>query len=65
MPGTELAGSLALNVGVVVVRSLRFDGQTATMIVASGEGDVHFDGSLASDGTLCGIVSYYAVRSSR
>jgi hypothetical protein len=60
MSGTELAGSLALNAGVVAVRSLTFDGQTATMIVASREGDVRFDGSLASDGRqMCGIVSYH------
>ena len=56
----ELAGSLALNAGVVVVRSLRFDGRTVAMIVASREGDVRFDGSLASDGKrMCGIVSYH------
>jgi hypothetical protein len=60
MSGTELAGSLALNAGVVVVRSLTLDGQTVSMIVASGEGDVRFDGSLASDGKrMCGIVSYH------
>ena len=58
--GTELGGSLALSAGVVVVRSLSIDGQTATMIVASREGDVRFDGSLASDGKrMCGIVSYH------
>jgi hypothetical protein len=57
--GTELGGSLALSAGVVVVRSLSIDGQTVTMIVASREGDVRFDGSLASDGKrMCGIVSY-------
>jgi len=56
----ELAGSLALNAGVVVVRSLTFDGQKVAMIVASREGDVRFDGSLASDGKrMCGIVSYH------
>jgi hypothetical protein len=56
----ELAGSLALSAGVVVVRSLTFDGQAVTMIVASGEGEVRFDGSLASDGKrMCGIVSYH------
>jgi hypothetical protein len=58
--GTELAGSLALNAGVVVVRSLTFVGQTVSMIVASGEGDVRFDGSLSADGKrMCGIVSYH------
>ncbi|MCL6683099.1 hypothetical protein [Sphingomonas alba] len=58
--GTELGGSLALSAGVVVVRSLSLDGQTVTMIVASREGDVRFDGSLASDGKrMCGIVSYH------
>ena len=60
MSGTELAGSLALNAGVVVVRSLKFDGQTVAMIVASDDGDVRFDGTLASDGKrMCGIVSYH------
>lgn len=58
--GTELAGSLALNAGVVVVRSLTFDGQTVEMVVASREGDVRFNGSVASDGKrMCGIVSYH------
>ena len=60
MSGTELAGSLALNAGVVVVRSLTFDGQAVAMIVASREGEVRFNGSLASDGKrMCGIVSYH------
>lgn len=60
MSGTQLAGSLALNAGVVVVRSLTFDGKTVAMIVSSREGDVRFDGSLASDGKrMCGIVSYH------
>lgn len=58
--GPELAGSLALNAGVVVVRSLKFDGKTVAMVVASREGDVRFDGSLAADGKrMCGIVSYH------
>jgi len=57
---TKLAGSIALNAGVVAVRSLTMDGQTVTMIVASGEGNVRFDGSLAPDGKrMCGIVSYH------
>jgi hypothetical protein len=60
MSDTKLAGSLALNAGVVVVRSLKFDGQTVAMIVASDDGDVRFDGTLASDGKrMCGIVSYH------
>lgn len=55
-----LGGSLALTPGVVVVRGLKSDGQTVTMIVASREGDVRFDGSLTSDGKrMCGIVSYH------
>ena len=57
---SDLSGSLALNAGVVVIRSLKSDGQAVAMIVASGEGDVRFDGSLASDGKrMCGIVSYH------
>ena len=61
MSGTELAGSIAFPAtGVVVVRSLTFDGRTVTLIVASREGDVRFDGSLAADGArMCGIVSYH------
>ncbi len=58
-----LGGSLALTPGVVVVRSLKTDGQIVAMIVASREGDVRFDGSLASDGKrMCGIVSYHGGR---
>lgn len=58
--GSELGGSLALTPGVVVVRSLKSDGQAVAMIVASREGDVRFDGSLTSDGKrMCGIVSYH------
>lgn len=61
--GPELAGSLALNAGVVAVRSLKTDGQTVAMVVASGEGEVRFDGSLAADGKrMCGIVSYHGGR---
>lgn len=57
---TGLAGSLALNAGVVVVRSLTSDGQAVAMVVVSAEGDVRFDGSLASDGKrMCGTVSYH------
>lgn len=60
MSDTRLAGSIALNAGVAVVRSLTSDGQAVAMIVATGEGDVRFDGSLASDGKrMCGIVSYH------
>jgi hypothetical protein len=56
----RLAGSIALNAGVAVVRSLTSDGRTVAMMVSTGEGDVRFDGSLASDGRrMCGIVSYH------
>ena len=56
----RLAGSIALNAGVSVVRSLTSAGRTVAMIVSTGEGDVRFDGSLASDGRrMCGIVSYH------
>lgn len=58
--GKTLAGSLSLNAGVVAVRSLERDGSAVSMLVASGEGDVRFDGSLAADGKrMCGIVSYH------
>ena len=61
--GTALAGSIALNAGVAVVRSLTLDGRTVAMIVTTGEGDVRFDGSLASDGKrMCGIVTYHGGR---
>ena len=60
MSDKRLAGSIALNAGVAVVRSLTFDGKTVGMIVSTGEGDVRFDGTLASDGKrMCGIVSYH------
>ena len=60
MSDKRLAGSVALNAGVAVVRSLTSDGQTVSMIVATGEGDVRFDGSITSDGKrMCGIVSYH------
>ncbi len=63
MTGTELGGSLSLTPGVVVVRSLKSDGQTVAMVVASREGDVRFDGSLTPDGKrMCGIVSYHGSR---
>ena len=56
----QLAGSIALNAGVAVVRSLTLEDKTVAMIVTTGEGDVRFDGSLASDGKrMCGIVSYH------
>ena len=61
--GAELAGSIALNAGVAVVRSLTSDGQAVAMVVVTAEGDVRFDGSLASDGKrMCGIVSYHGGR---
>ncbi|HSX54462.1 MAG TPA: hypothetical protein VLG14_04115 [Sphingomonas sp.] len=63
MLDTGLGGSLALTPGVVVVRSLKSDGRTVAMIVASREGDVRFDGSLTADGKrMCGIVSYHGGR---
>lgn len=63
MSDSKLAGSLALNAGVVVVRSLTVEGQAVAMVVASGEGDVRFDGTLAADGKrMCGIVTYHGGR---
>ena len=60
---TKLAGSIALNAGVAVVRSLTLDGQAVAMIVATGEGEVRFDGSLAADGKrMCGVVTYHGGR---
>ena len=58
--GTELMGSVALNAGVAVVRSLKSVGEKVEMVVVTGEGDVRFDGTLAADGKrMCGIVSYH------
>ena len=56
----RLAGSIALHAGVAAVRSLTSDGQAVALIVATGEGDVRFDGSLTADGRrMCGIVTYH------
>ncbi len=56
----KLTGSLSLNAGVVVVRSLVSDSGAVTMVVASQEGDVRFDGMLNGDGKrMCGVVSYH------
>ena len=58
--GPEMAGSIALNAGVAVVRSLKLDGRAVAMVVVTGEGEVRFDGSLAADGRrMCGIVTYH------
>ena len=58
--GPDLAGSISLNAGVAVVRSVKLDGGTVAMVVVTGEGDVRFDGTLASDGKrMCGIVTYH------
>lgn len=61
--GEGFGGSLSLSAGVVVVTSLEVNGDGVTMVVASGEGDVRFDGSLAGDGKrMCGTVSYHGGR---
>ena len=61
--GPAHAGSIALNAGVAVVRSLKLDGRVVAMVVVTGEGDVRFDGSLAPDGRrMCGIVTYHGGR---
>ena len=58
--GPELAGSITLNAGVAVVRSLKLEDRTVAMVVVTGEGEVRFDGTLASDGRrMCGIVTYH------
>jgi len=58
--GTQLAGSVALNAGVAVVRSLALAGKTVVMVVTTGEGDVRFDGTVSPDGRrMCGIVTYH------
>lgn len=58
--GAELAGSITLNAGVAVVRSLTRVGQAVAMVVVTGEGDVRFDGTLAGDGKrMCGVVTYH------
>ena len=61
--GKQLAGSIALNAGVAVVRSLSLEGKRVAMVVVTGEGDVRFDGDLAPDGRrMCGIVTYHGGR---
>ena len=56
----RLSGSLSLNAGVVVVRSLVSDRGAVTMVVASQEGDVRFDGILNRDRKrMCGVVNYH------
>jgi hypothetical protein len=60
MADGKLAGSISLNAGVAVVRSLTLDGQAVTLVVTTGEGDVRFDGTLTADGKrMCGIVTYH------
>ena len=58
--GQDYAGSIALNAGVAVVRSLKLEGRAVSLVVVTGEGEVSFDGTLAPDGRrMCGIVNYH------
>lgn len=58
--GDNLTGSITLNAGVAVVRSLKLEGRAVAMVVVTGEGEVRFDGSLSADGRrMCGEVTYH------
>jgi hypothetical protein len=60
MSGPQLAGSVAMNAGVAVVRSLALDGTNLRMVVVTSEGDVTFVGTLVAEGKqMCGIVTYH------
>ena len=60
--GAEYGGSLVpVRTAPVVLRKIILTGRRIQMIVASGEGDVRFDGSLSAKGDLmCGTVTYHA-----
>ena len=58
--GQDVTGSITLNAGVAVVRSLKLEGRAVAMVVVTGEGEVRFDGSLSGDARrMCGIVTYH------
>lgn len=59
--GDAYGGSLApVRTAPVVVRSITLTGNAIHMVVASRDGDVLFDGTLAANGNrMCGTVTYH------
>lgn len=59
--GAEYGGSLSPSrTAPVVLRKVTLNGNDIHMVVASREGDVHFDGKLSAKGDfMCGTVTYH------
>lgn len=59
--GADYGGSLApTRTAPVVLRKITLTGHSITMVVASREGDVLFDGRLSAKGDfMCGTVTYH------
>lgn len=59
--GAEYGGALVpARTAPVVLRNITLDGDRIRMVVASTEGDVHFDGRLSAKGEfMCGTVTYH------
>ena len=59
--GAEYGGALVpARTAPVVLRNIRLTGDRIRMVVASAEGDVHFDGRLSAKGDfMCGTVTYH------
>lgn len=59
--GAEYGGALVpARTAPVVLRGITLAGNRIQMVVASAEGDVHFDGRLSSKGDfMCGTVTYH------
>ena len=59
----QLAGSIALNAGVAVVRTRSLKGKTVAMAVVTGESNFLFDGNLASERRrMCETGTYHSGR---
>jgi len=59
--GAEYGGALVpARTAPVVLRTITLTGDRIRMVVASAEGDVHFDGRLSAKGDfMCGTVTYH------
>ena len=59
--GADYGGTLApTRTAPVVIRTVTLTGHAIQLVVASREGDVRFDGSLAAKGDfMCGTVTYH------
>lgn len=59
--GAEYGGALVpVRTAPVVLRNITLAGNRIRMVVASAEGDVHFDGRLSAKGDfMCGAVTYH------